>query len=126
MAATAKEKRAKALGYSTKPLVLDPLGSAKKVVFEGEEYFVKPITVAQRGRILKAAGFDTQNPGALDLARLQTTAVIELVVDDSGKRVFEDGDLEALLESPCGGVIDVLGPLAMEQLNVTVEAAAKN
>jgi len=118
---SAKELRAKALGYKTKA-VADTAG----VEFEGVKYFMRPATVGLRGEIFAASGIATDGSSKGDIGKLQAVAVCKLTVDETGARVFDEIDLDALLQSPAGGIVDVLAAAAMKQINVSPEAVSKN
>lgn len=117
----AAELRAKALAYKS-------AGRAtESVFFEGDEYFVRRLTVGQRSDLLRRAGVGID--GALDKAevgKFQVLAVQEIVCDVEGAKVFEAADTEALLQCPTGGLVDALWPLAMKQLFPSAETASKN
>jgi hypothetical protein len=121
MSAEMKERslRERALAYRTEKLVLGLDRQPASVEFDGARYYVRPVTVGQRGSILRAAGFDGTGKSPVNLAELQVRCIIELIVDIDGRPVFEAADYAALANAPVGGVVDVLSPLATTQLNVS-------
>lgn len=117
----AKEMRARALAYKTKTR------SDESVMFEGVAYFMLTPSVEMRGALLKRAGVG--NDGDLekvDLTAAQVRSVLELTCDADGVRVFEDADVEVLLASPAGGIVDALGPAATKALYPPPKDVAKN
>lgn len=99
------------------------------VEFEGQTYEVRAPTVKQRSEILERAGvLDEKKAKKTDTGRMQVVAVVSCTFDpESGERVFENADIEALLEDPAGGIVDALSVPAIAFLNASNDKdAAKN
>lgn len=101
---------------------------SKTVDFEGQKYEVRAPSVRSRAQILRRAGVLDEKKKETDPGRMQVAAVIACTFDpESGERVFEEADFEALLEDPAGGVVDALAAPALEFLNTSNDkAGAKN
>lgn len=72
------------------------------VAKSGATYWLKVPTLAQRGRILDAAGVkpkDGESPTAEVMTRLTAQAALALVVDEEGKPVFDGTELDAILSA---------------------------
>lgn len=100
------------------------------VQFEGVDYDVRQPTVGQRAKILaasrqkKVAANGTTELGDVDATLLHIHAVISCTFDPcTNTRVFEPADVDALLEDLTGGIVDVLGQVAMRLMNVTAPKA---
>lgn len=103
------------------------LGESKQrseiVRWRDVEIEVRQPTVGQRSAILKAGG-DRESP---DMGRMLAVATVRCsFVPGSGERVFDDADVDALLDQPCGGSADELGSAVLRLLNVSPEDARKN
>ena len=84
-------------------------------------------TVAGRATILKAAGVSGDGKGAIDLGRLQASAVLACAYDpETGNKLFEPADEAALLDLPAGGWFDELATAALALVNVDQEDARKS
>lgn len=115
---------------------------SKIVEFEGIAYEVRAPTVETRGKILERAGVLDDDAAKKakgskakhDAAALQVAAVIactfvpgEPGAEASSETVFEDADVARLLIEPAGGIVDVLGEVALAFLNTSMDkTAAKN
>lgn len=107
----------------------------KKVIvtFEDQEYEVRAPSVRARSKILAAAGVvsaddDKKKKKDPDAGKMQVACVIACTfAPGTDERVFEDADLETLLDDPAGGIVDALGEHALKFLNASADKeAAKN
>ena len=100
------------------------------VEFDSQKYEVRAPSVKQRSEILQRAGVldDDKKTKKTDTGRMQVAAVVFCTFDpDSGERVFENADVEALLEDEAGGIVDALSTPAIAYLNASNDKdAAKN
>jgi len=111
--------RQKTLGKKSAPTLVE---------VDGVEYELRPLTVRARGDILRRAGLieaQTKGGKSTDVAKLQVLAVIAIVHVPGGERVFDDADLEMLLDEEAGSVVDRLGEHAIRLLNVSADKAAE-
>jgi hypothetical protein len=124
MPAAAAELRTRCLNKPRRNLVsvLDKSGTETG-------FFVRPLTIAQRSQIMKAAKIAPNEAGGapvVDLAGMQVAAMIEAIVDSTGTSVFSPLDLEALLNCELDAEMEMLSAAAMKQVNVDQETIAKN
>lgn len=101
------------------------------VVFEDQEYEVRAPSVRARAKILDRAGLtetDEKKKNKADAGKMQVLCVIACTfAPGTDERVFEDADLETLLDDPAGGIVDALGEHALKFLNASADKdAAKN
>jgi len=97
------------------------------IEWNGEKFEIREPSVRQRAKILQASGAQSLDPNDIDLAKFQTLAVIYCTyIPGTNERVFEEGDLEALMEMPSGTFVDDFAQIAFKYLNVQPEVAAKN
>ncbi len=110
-------------------------GKRITVVFEDQEYEVRAPSVRARSKILTAAGLvdtdDQKGKGKktqADAGKMQVCAVIACTfAPGTDERVFEDADVETLLDDPAGGIVDAVGEHALKFLNASADKdAAKN
>ena len=93
------------------------------VTFEGNEYEVRQTTRKIRGELFKKC---TKENGQMDaLEMLLWGAIFCTFEPGSNERVFEEADYAVLSEQPTGGIVDKLGKVAMELLNVEDESIEK-
>lgn len=95
---------------------------------DGVKYWVRHATVAERSQILQSGGIRPTKDGEAtiaDLGAFQTRAVVLLVCDETGTRIFDDLDFDALMAEQVGGIVDVLGPKATAMINVDPSSIAK-
>lgn len=115
--------RAATLGSSVRP-------ANKTIAVEVDgvkhTFEVRTPSIAERGQIMKAGGYNADGTiqSIEGIFRAQCVAIIKLAVDpDSGERVFEDADIDDLLAQPAGGWVDRLGRVAIGMLNVQEDVA---
>lgn len=97
------------------------------VEWDGEQYEIRQPSVGQRGRILQAAKVQTGDAEKMDLAKLQVMATVCCTyVPGEDTPVFEEADIEALMELPAGSFVDEFAQVALRFMNVDAEEAAKN
>lgn len=100
------------------------VGAAKKfrektVEFGGEKFVVREPSLAESKAIrskavqVSAKGQDVK----IDDVEFLVQAIIQLVHDEDGVKVFEAGDHEALMGQPAGGFVQVLGQAAVEMFS---------
>ena len=92
----------------------------------GEQVWLRPPTVRQRGVIMRKAGFDGKDQASLDLALMQAWAVVLMAEDEAGAKIFQHSDVEILLDESAGGVLDILTTDAMSLINVKAADAGKS
>ena len=70
--------------------------------------------MAERSKVYELAGLDGADAKSVkvNLGRLQTAALIAMLVDEKGAAVFSDADFDALLGCPVGSATDKLGSAA--------------
>lgn len=103
----------------------------KIVEVDGERVLVKQPSVRGRRDLMNKA---TKENGQVDLAEFLIWGLInncyvpEDAVDDKGKKaadagmqIWEAADYDSLMEAPAGGLLDELGSVAAELLNVEGE-----
>lgn len=104
------ELRKKALG--SRPVV-------KEIVeVDGTKYEVRKPTYAARSTIFAGAKLTSGDAEKIDLGRFQALAIVHCVHDpETGEKVFEAADVDAILELPAGS-LDALSDCAIKLLNV--------
>lgn len=68
----------------------------------GATYWLRTPSLAQRGRILDAAGVkpkDGESPSAATMVLVTAHAALALVVDEEGKPVFDGSELDGILSA---------------------------
>ena len=110
---------------------------AELLEFDGNTYEIRTPTVASRSRIIAAGEVEVRGGSTkFDHARMLARACVECVfVPATGadglpakggtERLFGDEHLAQLLESPPGGVADVLGAAALKLMNVRADDVGK-
>lgn len=101
------------------------------VTHDGTVYEVRAPTVAARSRIVSAGEVEIKGGSAkFDQARMLAHAVVECVfvplldveknapTTGGTEKVFSVEDVPTLLETPPGGIVDVLGTVALRLMNV--------
>jgi len=97
------------------------------VEWDGEKFEIRQPSVGQRGKILQASKVQTGDVEKMDFAKLQAVAVICCTyVPGTNEQVFEEADLDALMELPAGSFVDEFSQVALRLMNVEAEVAAKN
>ena len=100
----------------------------KIVEIDGERILVKQPSVRGRNDLMELA---TKENGKIDMAKFLILGLISncYIPDDAkdelgnrdpdaGLKIWEDTDFDSLVEQPAGGLIDELGTVAAELLNV--------
>ena len=95
------------------------------------EVVVKEPSVAQRTKILQNSKIQSAQANGdfdtIDTGKMQAYAVIECTYTPDGKRVFEEADLDSILNSPSTTEwLDKVGEIALNLLNVQDEDEVKN
>lgn len=88
--------------------------------------FVRTMTLAERGKVRKAATFEKKMPSGqvrdvIDAEKIEALMVIECAVDADGKRLFKAANLDALLEKS-GGPIARIAKAAMRLAGLDADA----
>lgn len=99
----------------------EPRPAPRRVVIDGETFMVLIPTLAERKIILDMGGVSGDENGKAtgDTAKLAAAALVNLVVDAGGEKLFEATDFEALQKLPVNSVAD---RLAQEALKVMMPA----
>jgi hypothetical protein len=98
------------------------------VEYQGLKFEVRSPSVGARSKILESARkADDTGEAAFDFGLFRILAVVHLTHDpESGEKVFSVTDVPAMLESPTGGYVDVIGAVAEGLINVDPDETAKN
>lgn len=101
----------------------DPSGK-ETVVSKG--VFVRTMTLAERGKVRKAATFEKKMPNGqvrevIDAEKIEALMVIECAVDADGRRLFKVANLDALMEKS-GGPIARIAKAAMRLAGLDADA----
>lgn len=100
---------------------------AIRETINGQEVELRPPTVKERGKMLKACGIT--GPGNdPDFGKMQAYALMLAAHHpQTGQRIFADTDLDALMDVAAGSELDELGAKALRFLNIDSDAdEAKN
>jgi len=92
---------------------------------------VKEPSVAQRTKILQKSKVQSAQANGdfdtIDTGKMQAYAVIECTYTPDGEKVFDEADLDSMLNSPSTAKwLDKVGEVALNLLNVQDEEEVKN
>jgi len=99
--------------------------------WNGKVYEVRQLGVGERGELMRKVSLkgrtEEEMMQHIDATEMQIWSVIYCVFDpETGERVFEEDDYEALLAMPSGGFVDLAAKVAGNLMNVKPEEDAKN
>lgn len=95
----------------------------KKMGFSSaeEDLLIKAPTIKQWSMIQQRSMSIKDGEGKLDQGLMKVLAVVELVCQPDGHKVFNDRDIEHILDAGVGSPIDRLGEYVLEKVNISVD-----
>lgn len=105
--------------------------SERVEVDKGLEVEVREPSVAQRTKILQKSKVQSAQANkdfdSIDTGKMQAYAIIECTYTPDGEKVFDESDLDSMLNSPStAGWLDKVGEVALKLLNVQEDEEVKN
>lgn len=97
--------------------------------WDGKEFEIRQPSVSARSKILQKAQQKPgmENLGDVELSKMQIYSVIYCTfVPGTNERVFDEGDIPALIEQPTDSFVDKFASTAMRLMNAKAEEKAKN
>lgn len=99
------------------------------VEWDGDSYEIRQPTVAVRSKIMDKAGIDIGSVASGadkegdSWSMMQCWLCIECVYEpENSQRIFDDADLENLMDQPSGGFVDRFSGVAMRLMNMAAES----
>lgn len=86
-----------------------------------ENLLIKAPTIKQWSMIQQRSMSIKDGEGKLDQGLMKVLAVVELVCQPDGYKVFNERDIEGILDSGIGSPIDRLGEFVLEKVNISVD-----